>query len=37
MVDINVSNFITVGVISLVVIAGLRAALKMASVDQDFI
>lgn len=34
MLDINVPNFITVGIISVVVIALVRLGLKAAKVDQ---
>lgn len=37
MLDINVPNFITVGLISLAVIAGVRFALKMGKVQQSVI
>lgn len=37
MLDINVPNFITVGLISLVVIALVRFGLRVAKVDQQVI
>lgn len=37
MVDINVPNFITIGIISLVAVALVRFALRMAKVDQTII
>lgn len=37
MVDINVPNFITIGIISLLVVAAVRFALKLANVEQAVI
>lgn len=37
MVDINVANFITVGLISLVMVALVRFALKAANIDQTLV
>lgn len=37
MVDLNLSNFITVGIISVVAYVGLKAALKAANITPSWL